>query len=111
MIGTQPATWRIVYKRSITGKLLIGFKEKDYLNFLDDIQNLYESYVAVLECKELQGSPWEFVAYVLVKNFVKGEIVLIDGYGEKFVTTTFTKDALKELLMTKPTYNDLKRNY
>jgi len=109
MIGTQSATWRIMYKRAISGKRVYGVKEREYLFFLDDVKNLYPSYVAVLECKELEGSPWNFVAYLVVKNFDEKEIILIDGDGERFTPKVFTKDELKDLLLKKPTYNYLKK--
>ena len=109
MIGTQPATWRIMYKRAISGKRVFGAREREYLRFLDDIQNLYPSYVAVLECKELEGSPWTFVAYLLVTDFDKKEIILMNSYGERVTPKVFTKDTLRALLLEKPSYYKLKR--
>ncbi len=108
MIGTVPATWRIVYKRAISGKRLYGVREREYLQFLDDIKNLQSDYVAVLECKELEGSPWNFVAYLIVNDFTSKSLVLIDGKGEKLIRTNFTADYLKDVLKEKPSFHYIK---
>ena len=108
MVGTQPATWRIVYRRAVAGKRVYGIKERDYLMFPDDLKNLNHDYVAVLECKEFDGGPWFFVAYVMVKDFANETFVLVDDKGEKFVNISLTKTFMKEFFKTKPSYNALK---
>lgn len=108
MIGTKPAIWRIVYKRSISGKCVYGVKEKQYLQFLDDFKNLSENYVAVLECKELEAGPWNFAAYVIVTDFKMKQLILIDNKGEKLLKIIFTTEDLKDLLTSRPSFNYLK---
>ncbi len=108
MIGTVPATWRIVYKRAIAGNRLYGVKQREYLQFLDDIKNLQSDYVAVLECKEFEGSPWTFVAYLIVNDTICKSLVLIDEKGEKFIRTNIIARHLKDFLKEKPTFHNLK---